>query len=191
MLKGESSCLQCRRRKIRCDRGKPCQHCVKANCVDQCLYDAPLEAKASIVPKQIVFPSKVPNPGPIQREPQPGVTSTSSAPAFATPSTSPASSHQGPHIGITATASVTSAQWLWHGSKAVDRYVEPFNSQSIAVPKEVVRGEDDTILHWGRSHISNFMPFVSILPRKGPIELSPLLTAPDHGKHELAPQVRS
>lgn len=34
-----SSCLECRRRKLKCDRGQPCTNCVKAS--RQCLFISP------------------------------------------------------------------------------------------------------------------------------------------------------
>lgn len=38
-------CFPCRKKKIKCDKGKPCQMCVKNNIADQCEYDQRLLAK--------------------------------------------------------------------------------------------------------------------------------------------------
>lgn len=50
---------------------------------------------------------------------------------------------------------------FWHGSRAGDRYVSPFDGQAVVVPKEVVFGEDDAVVYWGRSHEANFVPRIT------------------------------
>ncbi|KZF19224.1 hypothetical protein L228DRAFT_263981 [Xylona heveae TC161] len=32
------SCTECRARKVKCNRARPCNHCIKRNCVDKCVY---------------------------------------------------------------------------------------------------------------------------------------------------------
>lgn len=50
---------------------------------------------------------------------------------------------------------------FWHGTKAGDQYVSPFDRRTITVPKEVVFGDNDATVFWGRSHEANFVPRVS------------------------------
>lgn len=50
---------------------------------------------------------------------------------------------------------------FWHGSRAGDHYVSPFDGRAIVVPKEVVFGEDDATVFWGRSHEANFVPRIT------------------------------
>lgn len=145
--------------------------------MDQCLYDTAVESKPSVVPRQAVFTAR-PSSVALAQE-----TQTASAPTFASSFATP-SDFSDQASRVQSVAAVSSAQWLWHGSRGADRYVEPFNGEVIVVPKEVVRGEDDTILHWGRSHMSNFMPFVS-----PPSAVAISLTAVDYRKHETFAQV--
>lgn len=39
-------CVNCRRRKIKCDKGKPCSNCVSSKCAHSCEYDKPPVEKA-------------------------------------------------------------------------------------------------------------------------------------------------
>lgn len=50
---------------------------------------------------------------------------------------------------------------FWHGSGAGDEYVSPFNGRKMAVPKEVMFGEDEATVFWGRSHEANFVPRIT------------------------------
>lgn len=50
---------------------------------------------------------------------------------------------------------------FWHGSRAGDQYLSPFDQRAIVVPKEVVFGEDDATVFWGRSHEANFVPRIT------------------------------
>ncbi|KAI0320609.1 hypothetical protein OF83DRAFT_528021 [Amylostereum chailletii] len=41
------SCQPCHKRKQQCDRGHPCQRCVKRGTTSTCVYDQPKEPKKS------------------------------------------------------------------------------------------------------------------------------------------------
>lgn len=50
---------------------------------------------------------------------------------------------------------------FWHGSRAGDHYESPFDGTTRVVPKEVVFGEEDTTVYWGRTHEANFVPRIT------------------------------
>ncbi len=55
------------------------------------------------------------------------------------------------------TGTVSRARLLWHGSRGVDTFVEPLYGRTIATPKEVMFGENDATVYWGRTHETNFI----------------------------------
>lgn len=56
---------------------------------------------------------------------------------------------------------VSSLRQFWHGSRAGDRYESLFDGRTIVVPKEVIFGEEDATVFWGRSHEANFVPRIT------------------------------
>lgn len=67
---------------------------------------------------------------------------------------------------------------FWHGSKAGDQYVSPFDRRTITVPKEVVFGDNDATVYWGRSHEANFVPRVSCIALLSPVQADPVPSRP-------------
>lgn len=234
------SCSECRRRKIRCDRAKPCHPCVKADRGDRCHYDTPPAAPGRTVPGQLVFaarpahhqmihhhhqatatvtakskplppqPPPPPQRGSVQQQhSQPTPPSAAAAavdlqqhqqqqqppPQHPRPPPPPGSSllSSSSRLGSLSSAELqprgssggaggydttNSVQFqppapavdaipplrlFWHGSKAGDQYVSPFDRRTITVPKEVVFGDNDATVYWGRSHEANFVPRVSCI----------------------------
>lgn len=224
------SCSECRRRKIRCDRAKPCYPCVKADRGGRCQYDTPPATPGKTVPGQLVFAARpardhhhhhhhhhqvlqhspsaasaTPPPQQQQQQQRGGNAGVQQQPT--TPSAdsqlhpqqqrpqhprpppppppgrfSPAEvrASGGATAGYETNAQAADAipllRQFWHGSKAGDQYVSPFDRRTITVPKEVVFGDDDATVFWGRSHEANFVPRVSCimhgigyLARPGPL----------------------
>ena len=54
---------------------------------------------------------------------------------------------------------------LWHGSRSMDTYIEPVHGRPISTPKEVMFGENDATIYWGRSHETNFVPRITDVTR--------------------------
>lgn len=180
------SCSECRKRKIGCDRSKPCLACVRSNRVEQCQYDTSSAPEGtSTIPGQIVF-SAVPKthqqpaqtrPQP-QPQPQPRSVSASARESLSALSWSGSEDGQpGDHPSRAAAVPpspvpkvqppddvASPLQLFWHGSRGVDQYVSPFDRKTVSVPKEVVFGEGDATVYWGRSHETNFIPRVSNCP---------------------------
>jgi hypothetical protein len=149
------SCSQCRQRKIRCDRASPCLPCVESG--RACRYDAPPAHEGIVIPGQHVFsarpPPRAPRRGASQslgplnapRQRPENVGQVQSATATRGMSSSPSSEV------------ASSPRLLWHGSRATDRYVSPFDGRTLEVPKEVMFGEDNATVFWGRTHETNFV----------------------------------
>ncbi|KPM37931.1 hypothetical protein AK830_g8622 [Neonectria ditissima] len=143
------SCTACRSRKVKCDRARPCHRCIRAEIADQCRYELSARATLEAAPGQLVFAVKEPDGQ--QRKNNNRDTSSdalSSAPLGACP---PAA-EKGP---------VTPLQLHWHGSRSVDTYVEPLRGKTVSIPKEVIFGENDATVYWGRSHETNFVPRIT------------------------------
>lgn len=47
-------CSNCKRKKIRCSKGKPCEQCTKTNLVDSCYYDTSAESALPTDPKVVL-----------------------------------------------------------------------------------------------------------------------------------------
>lgn len=62
------SCIECRRRKIRCDRGQPCQHCVSAKL--QCAYRFYREPREHTTIAQQPLSPSTEGPSPVSLFPQ-------------------------------------------------------------------------------------------------------------------------
>lgn len=58
-------------------------------------------------------------------------------------------------------AVVSPLRQFWHGSRAGDSYESPFDGRTIVVPKEVIFGEEDATVFWGRTHEANFVPRIT------------------------------
>ncbi|KAH8884071.1 hypothetical protein GQ53DRAFT_731238 [Thozetella sp. PMI_491] len=60
------SCLECRRRKIKCDRSEPCAHCVSAKirCVFRVYRDEPIDGQSTTTPSP---PGRAASPSPAQK----------------------------------------------------------------------------------------------------------------------------
>jgi hypothetical protein len=154
------SCSQCRQRKIRCDRASPCLHCVKSKL--DCRYEASSAPEGSLIPGQHVFSAR-----PLHQAPHPpsvnhGLTTLSAS--RPQPDNvgreQPATAARG--MSASPSSEVTSSpRLLWHGSRATDEYVSPFDQRTLSVPKEVMFGEDNATVFWGRTHETNFVTRVS------------------------------
>lgn len=179
------SCSECRRRKIRCDRAKPCHPCVRTDRGDRCHYDTPPNTPGRTVPGQLVFAARpaqqpaAPQPqrgkGAVQQEHQQPATPSaelqqhqSQHPRPPPPSSSlsrfdpdEASRNVAGYENVQPADAIPPLRQFWHGSKAGDQYVSPFDRRTITVPKEVVFGDNDATVFWGRSHEANFVPRVS------------------------------
>lgn len=156
---------------------------MRGNRAARCEYDyhpAVRERAAGVAgggaPGQLVFearPTSVPTPRrrngvplsfPQEAQPPPA-SWTGSDDSLGRARIPPASSH---HTGETPALGeeeqeegVSPLRQFWHGSRAGDRYVSPFDGRAVVVPKEVVFGEDDAIVYWGRSHEANFVPRIT------------------------------
>lgn len=174
------SCSECRKRKIGCDRSKPCLACVRSNRVERCQYDASSAPEGtSTIPGQIVF-SAVPKAHQQKVQPQPPPRSVSASAAESLSALSWSGSEDGQLRDQPSRAAAVQPvtvpkvqppedvasplQLFWHGSRGVDQYVSPFDRKTVSVPKEVVFGEGDATVYWGRSHETNFIPRVSNCP---------------------------
>lgn len=144
------SCIECRRRKIRCDRSKPCLPCIRGDRADGCLYPQAPDSQDKGIPGQIVFEvspasgQKHENKHGAQQKVPP------SAPARTLPSET-----------VPDVAVVPPLRQFWHGSQAGDSYESPFDGRTIVVPKEVIFGEEDATVFWGRTHEANFVPRIT------------------------------
>ncbi|ROW01090.1 hypothetical protein VSDG_02889 [Cytospora chrysosperma] len=171
------SCSECRKRKIGCDRSKPCLACVRSNRVERCQYDASSAPEGtSTIPGQIVF-SAVPKAHQQKVQPQPPPRSVSASAAESLSALSWSGSEDGQLRDQPSRAAAVQPvtvpkvqppedvasplQLFWHGSRGVDQYVSPFDRKTVSVPKEVVFGEGDATVYWGRSHETNFIPRIT------------------------------
>lgn len=194
------SCSECRKRKIGCDRSKPCLACVRSNRIERCHYDTSSAPEgASAIPGQIVF-SAVPKATQLAARPQliqqqPRSASARESVSALSWSESDDADQVREHRSLTAAVPPTPApkvlqpqsqsqsqlqspaaaaaddvasplQLFWHGSRGVDQYVSPFDRKTVSVPKEVIFGENDATVYWGRSHETNFVPRVSNMTPK-------------------------
>lgn len=207
------SCSECRKRKIGCDRSKPCNGCVRSNRVDRCQYDTSSAPEGtSSIPGQIVFSAVPKTQQTAQLQPQPrSVSARESVSALSWSGSEDDQSREQPSLAAAVVPPTPAPKLLqqddvasplhlfWHGSRGVDQYVSPFDRKTISVPKEVVFGENDATVYWGRSHETNFVPRVSESPTmtsmKRLIRLSfsraRLNVLPiDHRHDELLAQVR-
>lgn len=163
------SCVECRRRKVRCDRAKPCFPCIKADRGQLCHYETPPASSGRSVPGQLVFAARPAQPLPHhhQQQQQNGklaqrsLSSTPAAESNRAQRPEPASGDISGQSGRPSDA-IPLLRQFWHGSKAGDQYVSPFDRRAIVLPKEVVIGENDATVFWGRSHEANFVPRVSL-----------------------------
>ncbi|EPE06543.1 c6 zinc finger domain-containing protein [Ophiostoma piceae UAMH 11346] len=213
------SCKECRTRKLRCDRARPCARCVQAGRETRCFYDSssrpvdgqlvftvdrqrasnqpasssnsnnssdrtgvargplghPLAVHATHAPHtahahydgQSTMPPSLPMGAPsvgsrISSSPAPGSTSTMlPALVLRSPSLDVPQRRASPEPG----GSVTQLQMLWHGSRSVDTYTEPVHGRTISTPKEVMFGENDATVYWGRTHETNFVPRITDVTR--------------------------
>ncbi|KAK7419587.1 hypothetical protein QQX98_003178 [Neonectria punicea] len=156
------SCTACRARKVKCDRSRPCHRCIRAEIADQCRYDLPTGATSETAPGQLVFA--------VKDDAQTDTPSSSSASLLAS---NPSGGSQLTALAPPPTEKgpVTPLQLLWHGSRSVDTYVEPLRGRTVSTPKEVVFGENDATVYWGRSHETNFVPRIT--------DVAKLLIEPD------------
>lgn len=161
------SCSECRRRKTRCDRGKPCLPCVRGDRAQICRYDYHPSIQEQSAPGQLVFEVR-PAQEQQRRRIIPRQVSRSSSPS----GSDRVERHPKNVTSTTATVGergasqilnegITPLRQFWHGSRAGDRYVSPFDRQAIVVPKEVISGEDDATVFWGRTHEANFVPRIT------------------------------
>lgn len=157
------SCSECRRRKTRCDRAKPCLPCVRGQRAGLCQYDYHPSIQERAAPGQLVFEARAPAPAQrrnvARRPPLSAASSDGSGEALENvPSTSTSAARD---EKTTYSEAVSPLRQFWHGSRAGDRYVSPFDGRPIVVPKEVVFGEGDATVFWGRSHEANFVPRIT------------------------------
>lgn len=149
------SCTECRRRKTRCDRSKPCSPCTRGNRVDQCQYDYAPASQGPGMHGQFVFEAR-----PRQQNSGSQQSRSSASSKGLQQVESPIRARVAGDVATPAEVIPTLRQF-WHGSRAGDHYTSPFDGRAIAVPKEVVFGEDDATVFWGRSHEANFVPRIT------------------------------
>ncbi|KAJ9131824.1 C6 zinc finger domain-containing protein [Pleurostoma richardsiae] len=159
------SCTECRARKVKCDRARPCHRCVKGDIADQCHYDLHPRATRETAPGQLVFAAREVDGRRLRKgDTEAAAPSSESLPARI-PGHSNSTSHGSQPIAtappFTEKGRVISLQLLWHGSHSVDTYVEPLRERTISTPKEVIFGENDATVYWGRSHETNFVPRIT------------------------------
>lgn len=124
--------------------------------MDRCEYDyAPALEGRPAVPGQLVFEA---SPAPRQQQRTAG--DRPAAPTRANGAQS-RDLNSAADEGATGGDAVAPLRQFWHGSRAGDQYVSPFDLRAIVVPKEVVFGEDDATVFWGRSHEANFVPRIT------------------------------
>lgn len=160
------SCSRCRQRKIRCDRACPCDPCARSG--HACRYDNPSAPEGTFVPGQHVFSARPPP----QDVPRPGVYQGPARLVPPRPQPENAGRDQPAAASRSLTASpnsevTSSTRLLWHGSRATDEYVSPFDGQTLSVPKEVMFGEDNATVFWGRTHETNFITRVGVSSSPG------------------------
>lgn len=157
------SCTECRRRKTRCDRATPCLPCVRGNRAALCQYDYHPSVQERAAPGQLVFEARPAPAHPRRRNaagrPPPSAASPNGSEETSENAASSAGAAGGE--GAAHGEGVSPLRQFWHGSRAGDRYVSPFDRRPIVVPKEVVFGEDDATVFWGRSHEANFVPRIT------------------------------
>lgn len=142
------SCTECRRRKIRCDRSRPCSQCVRGDRAELCHYPQAPGSQERGIQGQLVFEVA---PAQIQQHRKERVAHQPTQ--ISGPTHARESVQTGPVV--------TPLRQFWHGSRAGDRYESPFDGATLVVPKEVIFGEDDATVFWGRTHEANFVPRIT------------------------------
>ncbi|TPX09852.1 uncharacterized protein E0L32_008874 [Thyridium curvatum] len=160
------SCRGCRARKVKCDRARPCHRCVKVGKAAQCHYDLPTDTDDGTALGQFVFAVQAPERTPNKTrtsagDTAPQISSISGRNPTATLAGSSSSQATAPEASSTEVGPVGPLQLLWHGSRSVDVYVEPLGGQKDFAPKEVIFGENDGTVYWGRGHETNFVPRIT------------------------------
>lgn len=144
------SCIECRRRKIRCDKSKPCSACVRGHRADGCHYPQAPDLQDKVIPGQLVFEVSPASGHKHENEHEAQQEMPLSAPHRTLASKT-----------VPDKAVVPPLRQFWHGSRAGDSYESPFDGRTMVVPKEVIFGEEDATVFWGRTHEANFVPRIT------------------------------
>ncbi|KAH8658499.1 hypothetical protein BX600DRAFT_439661 [Xylariales sp. PMI_506] len=149
------ACTLCRERKIRCDRARPCLPCTKSR--QRCRYDAPSAPEDASIPGQHVFSVRPSHRASHANATQMFRAINSPQPQLQGISTAEFTTDSQEENTLPSSKLTSSPRLLWHGSRATDQYTSPFDGRTISVPKEVMFGEDDATVFWGRTHETNFV----------------------------------
>ncbi|KAF3767226.1 hypothetical protein M406DRAFT_69388 [Cryphonectria parasitica EP155] len=148
-LRAHLSCSECRRRKIRCSKEKPCLQCVEGGRLAACQYDDAQSSRRVKIPGQLVF-EVLPGHG----QPPQSATAGTARPANSGDRTRD-------REGVEPEDVIPPLRQFWHGSRAGDKYTSPFDGRTLTVPKEVIFGADHATVFWGRTHETNFVPRIT------------------------------
>jgi hypothetical protein len=162
------SCIECRRRKVRCSRTYPCNRCLRSRSGRPCTYDASVaddDAYTAPVDNRNASPSSSVERGELLSR-----LAQNSAPASggsfelantmpSTPGTLPFRPER-PSSGKQPQDPAASHVLPSCATHHLDQFQEPLDGRTVSLPNSVVRGQNDRIRYWGRSHYAT--PFSSV-----------------------------
>lgn len=165
------SCVECRKRKVRCSRTLPCTRCVRSRKERTCMYtdingspmvgpgvvatvasnsndgnSIPVSASSSVERGEIF--SRLNQGQPVQSVPDEEQTTTDGPRLQSHLETSTGTWH--PTAGRVGAAQSYNGPYC--ASMSVDHFKEPLHGREITVTNCLARGENERIRYWGRTH---------------------------------------